>query len=199
MGECYLGKISMKGSILLAPVPSVFITSRSIAGQENIFTVGWTGVACTRPPMVTVAIRPERLSYEYIKSTGEFVINLPTKKMVKALDYCGVKSGRTNNKFYDMNLKIEECSKVSAPMLLDSPISLECRVKNITPLGSHHLFLAEIIQVNVDEDIIDSKGKIHLERAELVSYSHGEYFALSKEPLGTFGFSVRKKEKDKKK
>ncbi|MDT8716288.1 flavin reductase family protein [Clostridium sp. 19966] len=194
-----MGKISMKGSILLAPVPSVFITSKNTDGKTNVFTVGWIGVACTRPPMITVAIRPERLSYEYIKNTGEFVINLPNRDMVKALDYCGVKSGRTSNKFEDMNLGVEDCSKVSVPMIKKSPVTLECKVKNITPLGSHDLFLAEIVQVNVEESIIDLKGKIHLEKADLVAYSHGEYFSLEKDILGTFGFSVRKKSKPRNK
>lgn len=185
-----------KGSAMLNPVPAVLITSKNIDGSVNVFTVGWVGTACTKPPMITVAIRPERLSYEYIKSTGEFVVNLPTKSQVKEVDYCGVRSGNTNDKIAEMGFTLENCENISVPMIKECPISLECKVKSITPLGTHDLFLAEIIAVHVEDSLIDSKGKIHFEKANLISYSHGEYFPLPTKPIGKFGFSVKKNKKN---
>lgn len=181
-----------KGSAILNPVPVVLITSKSENGDVNVFTVGWVGTACTKPPMITVAIRPERLSYELIKKSGEFVINLPTSSQVKKVDYCGVKSGRTNNKIKDCGFTLGKCENVSVPMIMECPVSLECSVKNITPLGTHDLFLAEVLAIHIDEKIIDSAGKIHMENADLIAYSHGEYFPLPSKPIGKFGFSVKK-------
>jgi len=190
-------KKTYKGSAMLNPVPAVLITSKSKEGKVNVFTVGWVGTACTRPPMITIAIRPERLSYNYIKETGEFVVNLPSNNLVKAVDFCGVKSGRTVDKVKELSFELCESKNVSVPYLDNCPISLECRVKDIIPLGSHDLFLAEVLCVHVEEDLIDNNGKIHYEKANLICYSHGEYFGLSKNSLGSFGFSVSKKRKTK--
>lgn len=181
-----------KGSTILSPVPAVLITSKNEEGCVNVFTAAWVGMACTRPPMVTVAIRPERLSYDYIKKSGEFVINLPTKYMVKIVDYCGVVSGKTNDKIKETCITLEESEKVRTPMIGECPVCMECKVKSITHLGSHDLFLAEIIAVHVEENLIDSKGKIHFEKANLISYSHGDYFSLETKSLGKFGFSIKK-------
>lgn len=188
-------KRTFKGSAILNPVPAVLITSVSKEGKPNVFTVGWIGTACTRPPMITVAIRPERLSYDYIKETEEFVVNLPPAQMTRLVDYCGVVSGKKEDKIEKLGLKLEPSLEISAPSLTDCPVNIECRLKSITPLGSHDLFLAEVVSVSVDEKIIDSKGKIHLEQANLISYSHGEYFALQNKPIGKFGYSVQKKKK----
>ncbi len=192
-----MSKKTFKGSIMLNPVPAVLITSKNKLGKVNVFTVGWIGTACTRPPMISVAIRPERLSYEYIKENGEFVVNLPYKNMVRKVDLCGVKSGRTLDKIKELDLTLVESTNVSVPYLDDCPIALECKVKNIIPLGSHDLFLAEVLSVHVEENLIDTSGKIHFEKADLICYSHGEYFGLSKDALGNFGFSVRKKKRKK--
>ncbi len=193
-----MAKTTFKGSIMLNPVPAVLITSRNSEGKDNVFTVGWVGTACTKPPMVTVAIRPERLSYEYIKEGNSFVVNLASTDLVKAVDYCGVRGGRTTDKFKDMNLTLSEASEINCGVINQCPVSFECVVKSITPLGSHDLFLAEVVQCHVDDDIIDEKGKIHFDKADLLTYAHGEYFGINPEPLGTFGYSVRKKPEHKK-
>lgn len=192
-------KISFKGSAMLNPVPSVLITSQNKEGKINVFTVGWIGTACTKPPMITAAIRPERLSYEYIKETGEFVVNLPSKDMVKTVDFCGVRSGKNIDKIEHCNLTLEQSEKVKVPSIKQCPVSLECKVKTITPLGSHDLFLAEVLAIHVEENLLDENGKIHLEKANLICYSHGEYFSLNSKALGKFGYSVQKKKKSKNK
>jgi flavin reductase (DIM6/NTAB) family NADH-FMN oxidoreductase RutF len=190
-----MGKRIFKGSAILNPVPAVLITSSNKEGKSNVFTVGWIGTACTRPPMITVAIRPERLSYDYIKETEEFVVNLPPSTMTRLVDYCGVVSGKKEDKIEKLRLKLETSLQVSAPSLADCPVNIECKLKSITPLGSHDLFLAEVVSVSVAEEIIDDKGKIHLEKANLIAYSHGEYFGLQSKPLGKFGYSIQKKKK----
>lgn len=192
-----MSKISFKGSSMLNPVPSVLITSKNTDGKVNVFTVGWIGTACTKPPMITVAIRPERLSYEYIKNTGEFVVNLPPKELVRIVDFCGVRSGKNIDKISHCNLTLEDSKKVDVPSIKQCPVTMECKVKNITPLGSHDLFLAEVLSINVEDSLIDEHGKIHLEKANLICYSHGEYFSLLPKPLGKFGYSVQKKKNNK--
>lgn len=192
-----MGKTTFKGSIMLNPVPVVLITSRNNQGKDNVFTVGWIGTACTKPPMITVAIRPERLSYEYIKESEGFVVNLPSKNLVKAVDYCGVRSGRQIDKLKEMKLTVKDGDMVNAGIINECPVSFECKVKSVTPLGTHDLFLAEVVCCHVDEGLIDEKGKIHFEKADLLSYSHGEYFTLNNKPLGKFGYSVMKKKKSK--
>lgn len=191
-----MSKIHFKGSVMLNPVPVVMITTINKEGIPNVFTAAWVGTACTKPPIISVAIRPERLSYENIKITNEFVVNLPSKDMVRVVDYVGVKSGRTNDKIKEMNLELDPSQNVKVPSIKSSPVTLECVVRQVIPLGTHDLFLAEVVGVNVDESLLDSTGKIHLENADLISYSHGEYFPISNKPIGKFGFSVQKKNKN---
>lgn len=191
-------KVLFKGSAMLNPVPVALITSINKEGKPNVFTVGWIGTACTKPPMITVAIRPERLSYEYIKETKEFVVNLPPKSLVKEVDYCGVRSGKVVDKINNLNFTLEKAEVVNSPIIKECPVALECKLKDIIPLGTHDLFLAEIISVHVEEDLIDKNGKIHLEKANLICYSHGEYFPIPEKPIGKFGFSVQKKKSKRK-
>jgi len=187
-------KTIFKGSAMLNPVPVVLITSKNKEGKVNVFTVGWIGTACTKPPMITVAIRPERLSYDYIKESGDFVVNLPNSKLVRQVDYCGVRSGKQIDKICEMNFTLDSAKDVTAPIISECYISLECKVKSITPLGTHDLFLAEILNTHVDNSLIDVAGKIHFEKADLITYSHGEYFSVNSKPLGKFGYSVQKKD-----
>lgn len=191
-------KVQFKGSAMLNPVPVVLVTSKDNEAKVNAFTVGWIGTACTRPPIVSIAIRPERTSYKYICETKELVINLPNKSMVKKVDYCGVRSGKTTDKIKDCNFTLKNSDKVSVPMIEECPINLECKVVDIIPLGTHHLFLCEILCSNIDENLIDKNGKICFEKANLICYSHGEYYPVSRNVLGTFGYSVKKKKKRKK-
>ena len=184
-------KQTWKGSTLLNPEPPVLVSCGSMEAA-NLITIGWTGTICTQPSMVSISVRPERYSYQLIKDSGEFVINLPTRKLVRAVDWCGVKSGRDYDKFAEMKLTPLPASTVSCPILAESPVNLECQVTQVIFLGSHDLFLAKVTAVDVDEALLDEKGKLCLERADLIVYSHGEYFALGKQ-LGTFGYSVRKK------
>lgn len=188
-----MSKVFFKGSAMLNPAPVVLVTTKNNEGKINVFTVAWAGTACSKPPMLTISVKPERLSYDYIKQSGEFVVNLPTAQIASKVDFCGVKSGRDLDKITDQRFTLEDCKNVSVPMLAACPVSLECKVKTITPLGSHNLILAEIVGINVDESIIDQKGKIHLESANLICYSHGEYYELPRKSLGTFGFSVKKR------
>lgn len=186
-----MAKQTWKGSTLLNPEPPVLVSCGSMEAS-NLITIGWTGTICTQPSMVSISVRPERYSYQLIKDSGEFVINLPTRKLVRAVDWCGVKSGRDYDKFAEMKLTPLPASTVSCPILAESPVNLECQVTQVIPLGSHDLFLAKVTAVDVDEALLDEKGKLCLERADLIVYSHGEYFSLGKQ-LGTFGYSVRKK------
>ncbi|MEG0153464.1 MAG: flavin reductase family protein, partial [Cellulosilyticaceae bacterium] len=151
------------------------------------------GTACTKPPMITVAIRPERLSYDYIKDGNSFVVNLASTNLVKAVDYCGVRSGRTTDKFKDMNLTLSEAKEINCGIIDQCPVAFECVVKSITPLGTHDLFLAEVVSCHVDDNLIDKGSKIHFEKADLLTYSHGEYFSVNPTPIGKFGYSVAKK------
>ncbi|WP_099467312.1 flavin reductase family protein [Konateibacter massiliensis] len=180
---------------MLYPLPAVMVSCADKEGNANIITVAWTGTVCTAPPMLYISVRPERHSYQMIKETGEFVVNLTTKKLAKATDYCGVRSGRDVDKFQEMRLTKGKADKLKyAPIIDDSPVSIECRVVEIKQLGSHHMFLAEVVAVDVEESYMDSKGKFQLNSSDLMVYSHGEYYNL-KEQLGTFGYSVRKKTK----
>ena len=190
-------KVNFKGSVMLNPTPVVLITSKNKQGKINIFTVGWVSTVCTNEPIIAVGIRPSRLSYEYIKESGECVINLPTRDMVKVVDYCGVVSGRKEDKIKHFNLELNEGIKVSTPSLENSPVALECKVKSITPLGTHDLFLLEVLNVKVDESLINEEKKICFNKAELICYNHGEYYGLNSKPLGSFGYSVKKKKKRK--
>lgn len=188
-----MGKELFKGAIVFGPVPAVLITTVDVEGKPNVFTVGWTGVACTQPPMVTIAVRKERLSYENIRTTGEFVINLTTRGMLKMTDFCGCRSGRKVDKIKHFGIELDPGADVAVPSLQKSPVALECKVRSVTELGTHDLFVAEIVRNKIDSSIIDDSGKFDLASAGLLAYCHGEYFELGRRPLGTFGFSVAKK------
>lgn len=190
-----MGKIFWNGGTLLSPVPPVLVSCGTIE-KPNIITIAWTGIENTKPPMTYISIRPERYSYNIIKSSGEFVINLTTSALVKTADFCGVKSGAKTDKFKSCGLHPSAAEKINAPIIDESPLSLECVVKQIIPLGSHDMFIAEIVGTDIDERYIDSKGKLNLQQCGLAAYSHGEYFALGRK-LGDFGFSVRKKKRKK--
>lgn len=192
-----MAKVNWKGSTLLGPVPPTMVSCGTV-DEPNVLTVAWTGIVNSQPPMTYVSIRPSRYSYDLIKNSGEFVINLTPSRMVRVCDYVGVKSGRDENKFETCKLTALPCTHVSAPQIGECPVSLECRVKDILPLGSHDMFLAEIVGVNVEEELLDEEGKLHLEQAGLASYIHGEYFAQGKK-VGSFGYSVRKRPNPKKK
>jgi flavin reductase (DIM6/NTAB) family NADH-FMN oxidoreductase RutF len=196
--KLYMSKIDFKGSVILNPVPAVLISTKNKEGKENVFTVAWTGTICTKPPMLSISVRPERLSYEYIKETMEFVVNMPSSNLVKALDYCGVKTGRKNNKIKEMNFTMKQCDKINVSYIDECPVSIECKVREIIPLGSHDLILADVLCSHVDEKLMDTNGKIHLEEANLINYCHGEYYPMTKKSVGSFGYSVRKKPVTKK-
>lgn len=184
-------KQTWKAGNMLYPLPVVMVSSQRENEKPNIITVAWAGTICSDPAMVSISVRPERYSYEIIKETKEFVINLVTEDLVYATDYCGVKSGRYIDKFKEMNLTPVASTKIKAPGIAESPVNLECRVEQIIELGSHHMFIAKIEAVDVDEKYIDSTGKFRLSDTGLVAYSHGEYFSLG-EKLGSFGYSVKK-------
>lgn len=189
-----MGKQLWKAGNMLYPLPVVLV-SVADGEKQNILTVAWAGTVCTNPPMVSISVRPERYSYEMIKKSGEFVLNLTTKELVYAADYCGVKSGRDVDKFRELKLTALPAEQVKAPLIEQSPVNIECRVVQIQNLGSHDLFLAEVLAVHADEKYLDEKGRFDLSKADPVVYSHGTYYNL-KEPLGTFGYSVRKPGKD---
>ena len=179
---------------MLYPIPAVMVSCARLKEKPNIITIAWAGTICSSPAMVSISIRPERYSYPIIRESGEFVINLVTEELARAADYCGVKSGREVDKFQEMRLTPYPSEKLAAPGILESPVNIECKVTEVKPLGSHDLFLAEVVSVSVDEAYLDEKGKFHLNDTKLVAYSHGEYFGLGKK-LGSFGYSVRKKKK----
>ena len=188
-------KQSWKPGTMIYPLPAVLVSCGETDGEQNLFTVAWTGTVCTNPPMCYISVRPERHSYEIIKRTGEFVINLTNSKLSRATDWCGVRSGRDYDKFAEMGLTAESAAVVKAPVVAESPVAIECRVKQIIPLGSHDMFLADVVNVLVDEVYINSEtGRLELERADMITYSHGEYFRLG-EAIGHFGWSVRKKKR----
>lgn len=187
-----MSKQSWKPGNMLYPVPAVLITVADQQGTPNIFTVVWAGTVCSDPPMVSVSVRPSRYSHQIIEDTGEFVVNLTTKNLVRAVDYCGVKSGRDTDKFKDMHLSTLPAKQVKAPLLKESPVNIECRVKQTLRLGTHDMYVAEVVAVHADEAYMDKKGRFMLDKAEPIAYSHGSYFALG-EKLGTFGYSVKKR------
>ena len=188
-----MAKVSWKPGTMLAPVPPVMVSCGTM-DKPNIMTAAWTGIINTEPAMTYVSIRPSRLSHDIIKQSGEFVINLPTLDLVKACDYCGVKSGRDFDKFKEMNLTAENCEFVSAPQIKESPLSLECKVEEIKSYGTHDMFVAKIMSVNIDDKYLDEDGKLCFEKMGLVAYAHGFYYTLGRQ-LGKFGFSVEKKKK----
>lgn len=188
-----MGKQVWKPGNMLYPLPAVMVSTADRAGNSNILTIAWTGTVCTNPAMVYISVRPERYSYHMIKESGEFVINLTTEKLANAADYCGVRSGRQVDKWKECGLTADKAASLEyAPMISESPVNIECKVKEIQELGSHHMFLAEVTAVRADEAYLDENGKFDLNKTGLLAYSHGEYLGLGKK-LGTFGYSVKKK------
>ena len=177
---------------MLYPVPAVMVSVADEKGNANIITIAWAGTICTNPPMVSISVKKERYSYDIIKRTGEFVINLTTEELAWATDFCGVRSGREVDKFTACNLTKCPSAKVKAPGIAESPVNIECRVVKSEELGSHTIFMAEVVNVTVDDKYMDEKGKFDLALSRPLTYSHGEYYALG-EKLGTFGYSVKKK------
>lgn len=191
-----MGKITWKPGTFIYPIPAVMVSCGTME-KSNIITVAWTGIINTNPAMVYISVRPTRYSYNLIKDQGEFVINLTTKSLTRATDWCGVKSGANVDKFKEMKLHKEKASIVKCPMIQESPVSVECRVKEIKELGSHTMFMAEVVAINVDEKYIDNKGAFDITKCDLMAYANGNYLAMGKK-LGKFGFSVKKKKKNKK-
>ncbi len=190
-----MGKINWRGGALIAPVPPVMVSCGS-AEKPNIITIAWTGIINTIPPKTYISVRPKRHSYNLIKESGEFVINLTTADLVRSADYCGIYTGAKVDKFEKCGLTPMPSKEVSCVSILECPLSLECRVTDIIPLGTHDMFLADIVSVSVDESLLDEKGALHLDRAHLAAFAHGEYIELGKK-LGNFGFSVKKNKKGK--
>lgn len=185
-------KLVWKPSTLLNPVPAVMVTCADKYGKPNIITLAWAGTINSEPPMLSISVRKERYSYGLIKERGQFVVNLSTEKLAGAVDFCGVRSGATVDKFAAVNLTPAKASKVDVPLIAESPVNIECEVRQVIELGSHDLFLSEVLAVNVDEALLDEKGKLRLDKAGLLCFSHGAYWGLKK-PLGYFGFSVARK------
>ena len=187
------GKRTLRGGNMLNPTPVVMVSCGSTLDEYNIITIAWAGTVCSDPPMCSISVRPERHSYDIIKKEGAFVINLVNKQLAPYADWCGVRSGRKYNKFVETGLTPVRATQVNAPMIEESPVNLECKVTQILPLGSHDMFLAEVVAVHVNEKLFSPKtDAIDLRRADLVTYSHGHYYTLG-EILGKFGFSVEKK------
>ena len=188
-----MAKTKWRGGTLLSPVPPAMVTC-SDGERDNVLTVAWTGIVNSEPPKTYISVRPTRHSHAMIKKSGEFAINLTTKELVRAADWCGVFTGAKVDKFERCRLEREPANEIACPILAASPLALECRVTDVIPLGTHDMFLADIVAVDVDDSLIDENGRLHLERAGLVAYAHGDYFELGKR-LGKFGFSVAKKKK----
>lgn len=197
-------KQSWKPGNMLYPLPAVMVscmypegmtddecTDRTLAGRPNIITVAWAGTICTNPPMLSISVRPERYSYHIIEKSGEFVVNVTTKDLAYATDYCGVRSGREVDKFKEMKLTPHFLSSVATPAIAESPVNIACRVNKITPLGSHNLITADVVEVVVDDAYMEENGRFDLNAAGLIAYSHGEYYTLG-EKIGSFGYSVKK-------
>nr|WP_330370956.1 flavin reductase family protein [Butyrivibrio sp. LB2008] len=192
------GKELWKPGNMLYPIPAVMVSCQREGEKPNIITVAWAGNVCSSPAMLSISVRKERYSYDILKETGEFVVNLTNRKLAAATDWCGVRSGKDYDKFKEMHLTPQESRFVSAPGIAESPVNIECKVKNILELGSHDMFVAEVLGVTVDEKLLNNKGKFDLRAADLISYSHGEYFTLG-EKIGKFGYSVAKKKTTKRK
>lgn len=186
-----MSKISWKPGTMVYPVPAVMVSCGSKKEEYNIITIAWTGTICSEPPMTYISVRKERHSYDIIKRNREFVINLTTEPLAFATDFCGVKSGKDLKKFETLNLTPVPSTKIKAPMIEECPVNIECKVTKILQLGSHDMFMAEVVAVNVDDKLMDEKGKFHLDQALPICYSHGEYYGLKK-PLGKFGYSIMK-------
>lgn len=192
-----MSKVTWKSGTFIYPLPAVMVSCGTME-ESNIITVAWTGIINTDPAMCYISVRPTRRSYEMIKKTGEFVINLTTKDLAYATDWCGVKTGAKVDKFKEMKLTKEKANFVNCPMIKESPVSVECKVKEIRELGSHHMFVAEILGINADEKYINENGAFDISKCDLIAYSNGNYYSLGKK-IGRFGFSVQKKKKTAKK
>ena len=192
-----MGKITWKGGTFVYPLPAVMVSCGDMK-NSNIITVAWTGIINTNPAMCYISVRPERFSHELIKKNGEFVINLTTKELARATDWCGVKSGRDFDKFKEMGLTKEKATIVKSPMIAESPISVECEVDKIVPLGSHDMITAKIVAINVSDKFVNEKGAFDISKCDLMAYANGGYYPLGKK-IGQFGFSVMKKSTKKKK
>ena len=188
-----MSKLKWKPGTFVYPLPPVLVSCGTV-DKPNVLTVAWTGILCTDPAMTYVSIRKERFSHDIIKQNGEFVINLASSDMASLVDYCGVKSGKNVNKFKECNLTCEKGTECNVPMIKECPVSIECKVAEIKELGSHDMFMAKVLAINVDEKYMDSTGKFDMEACDLLAYSHGQYYKLGKR-LGKFGFSVKKKKK----
>ncbi len=186
-----MAKQYWKAGNMLYPLPAVMVSVIDEANQPNIITVAWTGTCCTNPPMVYISVKKERYSHHMLISSKEFVINLTTEDLVYATDYCGVKSGKDVNKFEEMHLTQIPSKFVKAPSIKESPVNIECRIKEIIPLGSHDMFLAEVLGVTVEDTYLDESGRFDLSASQPIVYSHGQYFTLGKN-LGKFGYSIKK-------
>ena len=189
-----MAKQAWAGGNMLYPLPAVMVSCANAAGEKDIVTVAWAGTVCTNPPMLSISLRPERHSYHIVRESGEFVVNLVTTRLQRACDWCGVRSGRDYDKWAECRLTPAAAAALDlAPTIAESPVSIECRVQDVLELGSHHLFLADVLAVQVEEGLLDESGKLDLARANLTAYSHGEYFELGRR-IGTFGYSVRKRQ-----
>lgn len=194
-----MGKQIWKPGNMVYPLPAVMVSTADREGNDNIITVAWTGTVCTNPAMLYISVRPERYSYHMLRESGEFVVNLTTEKLAKATDWCGVRFGRDFDKWKEMHLTRGKAEKLTyAPIIQESPVNIECKVTEVQELGSHHMFLAKVGAVQVDESYMNETGKFELNDTQLLAYSHGEYYTLGKK-LGTFGYSVRKQTAGKKK
>ena len=194
-----MGKQIWKPGNMVYPLPAVMVSTADREGNDNIITVAWTGTVCTNPAMLYISVRPERYSYHMLRESGEFVVNLTTEKLAKATDWCGVRSGRDFDKWKEMHLTRGKAEKLTyAPIIQESPVNIECKVTEVQELGSHHMFLAKVGAVQVDESYMNETGKFELNDTQLLAYSHGEYYTLGKK-LGTFGYSVRKQTAGEKK
>lgn len=192
-----MAKVTWKPGTFLYPLPAVMVSCGTME-ESNIITVAWTGIMNTDPAMVYISVRPSRYSYEMIKKTGEFVLNLTNRDLAYATDWCGVKTGAKVDKFKEMKLTKEKAKFVNCPMIKESPVSVECKVKEIKELGTHHMFVAEVLAINADEKYIDEKGAFDISKCDLIAYSNGNYYTLGKK-IGKFGFSVQKNKKRRKK
>ena len=188
-----MAKQTWQGGNMLYPLPAVMVSCANAAGEKDIVTVAWAGTVCTNPPMLSISLRPERHSYHIVRESGEFVANLVTARLQRACDWCGVRSGRDFDKWAECRLTPAPATTLElAPAIEESPVSIECRVRDVLELGSHHLFLADVTAVQVEDALLDERGRLDLARAGLTAYSHGEYFELGRR-IGSFGYSVRKR------
>ena len=192
-----MSKVQWKGGTFIYPIPAVMVSCGTME-ESNIITVAWTGILNTNPAMCYISVRPERYSHDIIKENGEFAINLTTRQLAYATDWCGVKSGRDVDKFKEMKLTKERANIIKVPLIKECPVSVECKVKEIVPLGSHDMFVAEIVAIDADEKYIDENGAFDISKCNLIAYSNGNYYSLGKK-IGRFGFSVQKKKKTAKK